>query len=68
MGNFPIDKDNIVRHSDVTQDREITRQRKLWDGKGKVKKRDIGIPFFVDNDNFKKRRDQLTPRSDSRYR
>lgn len=41
MGNFPIDRNNIVRHSDVTQDREITRQRILRDGKRKVKKTDI---------------------------
>jgi len=67
MWNFPIDRDNIVRHSDVTQDREITRQRKLRDWKWKVKKRDIGIPFFVDNDHFKKWRDQLTPRTESRF-
>lgn len=68
MGNFPIDKYNIVRHSDVTQDREVTRKRELWDWKRAVKKRDIWIPFFVDNLHFKKRRDQLTPIKDSRYK
>ena len=68
MGNFPIDRDNIVRHSDVTQDREITRARTLWDWKRPVKKRDIGIHFFVDNEHFKQRRDQLTPRTESRYK
>ena len=68
MWNFPIDKDNIVRHSDVTQDREITRQRKLRDWKRSVKKRDIGLPFFGDNDHFKKRRDQLIPRNESRFK
>lgn len=68
MWNFPIDRDNIVRHSDVTQDREITRLRKLRDWKRPVKKRDIGIPFFVDNDHFKKWRDQLSPRIESQFK
>lgn len=68
MWNFPIDRDNIVRHSDVTQDREITRQRKLWDWKQPVKKRDIWMPFFVDNPHFKLWRDQLVPRTESRFK
>ena len=68
MWNFPIDRDNIVRHSDVTQEREITRLRKLRDWKRPVKKRDIGLPFFVDNDHFKKRRDQLSPRIESQFK
>ena len=68
MGNFPIDRNNIVRHSDVTQDREITRQRILRDGKRKVKKTDIWLPFFVDNEHFKIWRDQLIARKESRYK
>ena len=64
MGNFPIDRDNIVRHSDVTQDREITKQRMLWDWKRKVKKSDIWLSFFVDNDHFKIWRKQLSARTD----
>jgi N-acetyl-anhydromuramyl-L-alanine amidase AmpD len=67
MGNFPIDRNNIVRHSDVTQDRKITKERILWDWVRPVKKRDIGLPFFVDNLHFKKWRDQLVPRKDSRF-
>lgn len=67
MGNFPIDRYNIVRHSDVTQNREITQQRTLWDGKRKVKKTDIGLNFFADNDHFKERRAQLEPRKESRF-
>ena len=67
MWHFPIDRDNIVRHSDVTQDRKITKERTLWDGTRPVKKRDIGLPFFVDNLHFKKWRDQLTPIKESRF-
>lgn len=67
MGNFPIDRYNIVRHSDVTQNREITQQRTLWDGKRRVKKTDIGLNFFADNDHFKERRAQLEPRKESRF-
>ncbi len=68
MWNFPsIDRNNIVKHSDVTQDREITRQKILWDWKRKVKKIDIGLDFFGDNEHFKKWRDQLTPRTESRF-
>lgn len=69
MWNFPsIDRNNIVRHSDVTQDREITRKKILWDWKRKVKKIDIWVNFFGTHENFKIRRDQLTPRSDSQLK
>ena len=68
MWNFPIDRNNIVRHSDVTQDREITRQRMLWDWSRPVKKRDIWIPFFVDNSRFQLWRKQLIPRKESLYK
>ena len=68
MWNFPIDRNNIVRHSDTTQDREITKQRMLRDGKRKVKKLDIWIPFFVDNAHFEKWRSQLVARKESRYK
>lgn len=67
MWNFPIDRNNIVRHSDVTQDRDITKKKILWDWKRKVKKIDIGLKFFVDNDHFKIWRDQLVPRKESRF-
>ena len=67
MWNFPIDRNNIVRHSDVTQSRDITKQRTLWDWTRPVKKRDIWLPFFVDNLHFKKRREQLVPRKESRF-
>ena len=67
MKHFPIDRNNIIRHSDCTQAREITKQRMLRDWKRAVKKHDIEIDFFVNNDHFKKRRDQLTPRENSRF-
>lgn len=68
MWVFNISKENIIRHSDCTQDREITRNKVIWDWKRKVKKIDIGIPFFVDNEHFLIWRDQLTPRTESRYK
>lgn len=68
MWNFPsIDRNNIVRHSDVTQDRETTRKKILRDGTRKVKKIDIGVNFFGTHDNFKLWRDQLTPRTESQF-
>jgi N-acetyl-anhydromuramyl-L-alanine amidase AmpD len=67
MGNFTIDRNNIIRHSDCTQDRSITKDRILWDGTRPVKKRDIWLPFFVDNLHFKKWREQLVPRKESRF-
>lgn len=68
MGNFPIDRDNIVRHQDVTQERAITKKRELWDGKRKTIKHDIEQTFFVNNAHFKIWRDQLTPRKESRFK
>lgn len=68
MWNFPIDRDNIVRHSDVTQDRTITKQRILRDWKRKVKKHDIETTFFWDNEHFKKWREQLVARKESRFK
>lgn len=68
MWNFPIDRYNIIRHSDCTQSRDITKNRILWDGNRAVKKRDIGLPFFWDNLHFKKWVEQLTPRKESLYK
>ena len=69
MWNFPsIDRKNIVRHSDVTQDREITRKKILRDGQRKVKKIDIWLDFFVNDETFEKRRNQLTPRAESQFK
>lgn len=68
MWNFTIDRNNIIRHSDVTQSRDITKQRILWDWTRPVKKRDIGLPFFVDNRHFQKWREQLVPRKESLFK
>ena len=67
MWNFPIDRNNIIRHSDCTQDRTYTKAKTLWDWKRKVKKIDIWLKFFWDNEHFKMRRDQLVPRKESRF-
>lgn len=67
MWNFPIDRDNIVRHQDVTQVREVTKKRELRDWKRKTIKHDIEQTFFVNNEHFKQWRDQLVPRTDSRF-
>lgn len=68
MWNFPsIDRNNIIRHSDCTQNRDITRQKILRDWKRKVKKIDIGVNFFGSHENFKKWRDQLTPKTESQF-
>lgn len=68
MGNFPIDRENIVRHQDVTQERSITRKRELRDWKRRTIKHDIEQTFFVNNAHFKIWRDQLTPRKESRFK
>jgi N-acetyl-anhydromuramyl-L-alanine amidase AmpD len=68
MWTFPIDRNNIIRHSDCTQARTITKDRILRDWIKPVKKRDIWLPFFVDNLHFKKWRDQLIPIKSSRFK
>lgn len=68
MWNFKtIEKVNIIRHSDCTQSRDITRKKILRDWKRPVKKIDIDLKFFGDNEHFLTRRDQLTPRKESRF-
>ena len=67
MWTFPIDRNNIIRHSDCTQARNITKDRILRDWVRPVKKRDIWLPFFVDNRHFQKWREQLVPRKESRF-
>ena len=72
MWVYKLDKYNIIRHSDCTQDREITRARKCWMWVGKVKKWDIGPAFFGNSpanwhSTFLLWRNQLQPRTESRY-
>ena len=59
MGVYNIKNDMILRHSDVTQDRNITRNKILRNGKRNSKEKDIGLEFFVNNDGFKLWRDGL---------
>lgn len=59
MWVYWIKNDMILRHSDVTQDGYYTKNKILRDWKRKCKKSDIGLEFFVNNDGFKLRRDQL---------
>lgn len=53
----------MLRHSDITN--ELSKKKILWDGNRKSRKVDIGYNFF--GTTFEKRRDQLTPRTESRY-
>lgn len=59
MWVYNIKNGMILRHSDVTQDRNITRNKILRDGKRNSKKKDIGLEFFVNNDGFNLWRDCL---------
>ncbi len=67
MGNFNFPNDMILRYSDVTQERNITNEKLLRDGRRKVKKLDIGLSFFRDNEGFKMWRNKLIPRKESRF-
>ena len=72
MWVYKLDMYNIIRHSDCTQDREITKKRTCWTWIGKVKKWDIWPAFFGNNVNnwhstFLLWRKQLQPRTESRY-
>lgn len=62
---YRIPKEMIIRHSDCTQDNERTSKKILRDGKRRSKKKDIWLNFFPMG--FEVWRDQLTPRSVSRY-
>lgn len=62
---YRIPKEMIIRHSDCTQDDERTSKKILRDGKRRSKKKDIWLNFFPMW--FEVWRDQLTPRSVSRY-
>ena len=67
MGNFNIPNDMILRHSDVTQESKFTKEKLLRDWRRKVKKFDIWLSFFRDNDWFKIWRNKLIPRKESRF-
>jgi N-acetyl-anhydromuramyl-L-alanine amidase AmpD len=66
MYNFGIPKENVLRHSDITQTNKALRDQKiLWDGKQQARKTDVALTFFPGG--FTTWRDQLVPRKDSRY-
>ena len=67
MGNFNIPNNMILRHSDITQERNFTKEKLLRDWRRKVKKLDIGLSFFRDNEGFKIWRSKLIPRKESRF-
>lgn len=65
MAVYDIPREMIIRHSDCTQDDDITSQKILRDWKRRSKKKDIGLNFFPMW--FETWRNQLTPRPTSRY-
>lgn len=65
MWVYNIPKSMIIRHSDVTQYDTITKEKILWDGVRPSKKKDIWFDFFPMW--FVAWRNQLTPRTESRY-
>ena len=65
---YNIENDMIIRHSDCTQRREITRQWFMRDWERYSIKKDIWLDFFWGTtDDFLKWRSQLTKREKSRY-
>ena len=67
MWVYGIPKENVLRHCDLTHG--LSKNKVLWDGKSKSRKVDIGLDFFGGStDDFIKWRDQLTPRTESRYK
>lgn len=67
MYNFNIPKENVLRHSDLTWSGSVNK--KLRDWKSKSRKTDIWLDFFWwTTDDFVRRRSQLTPRKESRYK
>ena len=65
MWVYNIPKEMVIRHSDCTQEDSITSKKILWDWKRKSKKIDIWLNFFPMG--FETWRNQLTPRTESRY-
>lgn len=65
MWVYNIPKEMIIKHSDCTQNDDITKQKILWNWYRESKKKDIWLDFFPMW--FVTRRNQLTPRTTSRY-
>ena len=65
MGVYNIPKEMIIRHSDCTQSDNITKAKILWNWTRTSKKKDIWLNFFPMW--FETWRNQLSPRTQSRY-
>ena len=68
MWVYNIPRENVLRHADICQKWDFSKNKELWDGKRASRKVDIWLPFFWDNLHFKKWRDQLTPIKESRFK
>lgn len=68
MWVYGIPKENVLRHSDIAQRWDYSRNKELWDWKRPARKTDVWLPFFWDNLHFKRWREQLTPIKESRFK
>lgn len=68
MWVYNIPRENVLRHSDICQKWDFSKNKELWDGKRASRKVDVWLDFFWDNLHFKKWRDQLVPRKESRFK
>ena len=66
MWVYNIPKENVIRHSDITQSLPFSKSKTLRDWKRSSRKVDIGLDFF--SGEFEKRRNLLKPRTQSRYK
>ena len=65
MGVYNIPRENVIRHADITQYWNYSKNKTLRDWKRRSRKTDIAPNFFWTD--FQTRRNQLTPRTSSRY-
>lgn len=68
MWAFNIPRENVLRHSDIAQQWNYSKDKILWDWKRQTRKIDVWLPFFVNNEHFKKWREQLVARKESRFK
>lgn len=68
MWVYNIPKENVLRHADIAQRWDYSKNKELWDWKRPARKTDVWLPFFVDNLHFKKWREQLVPRKESLFK
>lgn len=65
MKVYSIPKENVLTHADICQRWDFSKKKILWDWKRASRKVDIAKSFFPMW--FETRRNQLTPRTQSRY-